>query len=334
MSDKMRVEVENDKSFSAWFSSRKVQRRLTIFLFMLMPIVLLFTFTYLPFGEMVKFSFYKMKYIGERTYVGWKNYQKVFENPEYFSSLKLSFFYMIGAFIQLALSLYLATLLSFKVKFGNLFKGCMFFPYLINGIAVGFIFKFFFTHGFVFDTVLEAFGFNIDKLPYWLRDPGVNNWSLAGSSIWRYFGQNMILFIGAIMSVDNELYEAAMLDGCNKVQQFFYVTLPNIRTVLLLNVILAITGSLAAFEPPYVITGGANGTATYFVKMNEVAHTSQKVGQASAMAVVLLVIILFATLVQKLAVKYAFRDVEYDGPELNVHRKKIRIPAADKKGSK
>ncbi len=328
MEGKVKVQVNEERSFSKWFYSRKTQRLITIFCFMFIPLLLLFTFTYLPFGKMVGFSFYKMKYIGERTFVGLKNYKKVFSEPEYFSSLKLSFFYMAGALVQLAISLYLATVLSFKVKGGDIFKGFMFFPYLINGIAVGFIFKFFFTRGFVFDTVLQWCGCNLDKLPYWLRDQGVNNWSLAGTSIWRYFGQNMVLFIGAIMSVDSELYEAAMLDGCNKWQQFFYVTLPNIRTVLFLNVILSITGSLSAFEPPYVITSGANGTATYFVKMHEVAHTSQKVGQASAMAVVLLIIILFATLLQNVLLKYAFRDAEYEGPEQNVRKKKIPINTA------
>ena len=328
MEGKVKVQVNEERSFSKWFYSRKTQRLITIVCFMFIPLLLLFTFTYLPFGKMVGFSFYKMKYIGERTFVGLKNYKKVFSEPEYFSSLKLSFFYMAGALVQLAISLYLATVLSFKVKGGDIFKGFMFFPYLINGIAVGFIFKFFFTRGFVFDTVLGWCGFNVDNLPYWLRDQGVNNWSLAGTSIWRYFGQNMVLFIGAIMSVDSELYEAAMLDGCNKWQQFFYVTLPNIRTVLFLNVILSITGSLSAFEPPYVITSGANGTATYFVKMHEVAHTSQKVGQASAMAVVLLIIILFATLLQNVLLKYAFREAEYEGPEQNVRKKKIRINTA------
>ena len=328
MEGKVKVQVNEERSFSKWFYSRKTQRLITIFCFMFIPLLLLFTFTYLPFGKMVGFSFYKMKYIGERTFVGLKNYKKVFSEPEYFSSLKLSFFYMAGALVQLAISLYLATVLSFKVKGGDIFKGFMFFPYLINGIAVGFIFKFFFTRGFVFDTVLGWCGFNVDNLPYWLRDQGVNNWSLAGTSIWRYFGQNMVLFIGAIMSVDSELYEAAMLDGCNKWQQFFYVTLPNIRTVLFLNVILSITGSLSAFEPPYVITSGANGTATYFVKMHDVAHTSQKVGQASAMAVVLLIIILFATLLQNVLLKYAFREAEYEGPEQNVRKKKIRINTA------
>ena len=312
----------SDKTFSEWFTSRKVQRMIVMVSFMFIPLLLLFTFTYLPFGKMVGFSFYKMKYIGERKFVGWKNYVKVFTDPEYFGSLKLSMFYMVGSLVQLAIALYLATILSFKVKGGSIFKGFMFFPYLINGIAVGFIFKFFFTRGFVFDTVLQWCGFDLQNLPYWLRDQGINNWSLVGTSVWRYFGQNMVLFIGAIMSVDGNLYEAAMLDGCNRFQQFIHIILPNIRTVLVLNVILSITGSLSAFEPPYVITSGANGTATYFVKMHEVAHTSQKVGQASAMAVVLLVIILLATLLQNLFFRYVFKNAEDEVPEAAKRRKK------------
>ena len=74
--------------------------------------------------------------------------------------------------------------------------------------------------------------------------------------------------------------------------------------------ILSITGSLSAFEQPYVITSGANGTGTYFVIMNDIAHTSQKVGLACAMAVVLLLIIFACTILQKLFFKYIFRDAE------------------------
>ena len=118
----------------------------------------------------------------------------------------------------------------------------------------------------------------------------------------------MVLFIGAIMSVDAELYEAANLDGANKLQQFKHIILPSIKTIVTLNIILAITGSLSAFEQPFVITTGANGTGTYFVIMNRIAHTSQKVGLASAMAVVLLVIILVCAVLQQLFFKYVFRD--------------------------
>ena len=298
-------------NFLRWAKSRKGQQTLIIIGFSIIPLILLFTFTYFPFAKMAQFSFYDRNYIKVKGFVGLKNYIDVFKRPDIFKSLWLSLYYMGGAVIQLALALYLATIFSFGVKGGNFFKGCMFFPYLINGIAIGFIFKFFYTRGFVLDTVLQWIGFDLENLPYWLKDTSINNVSLVATSVWKYFGNNMVLFIGAMMSVDSSLYEAAELDGANKWQQFKYIMLPSIKTIVMLNLIMSITGSLSAFEPPYVImSGGGNGTATYFVKMHELAHTTQKLGLASAMAVVLLIIIFAATILQKLFFKYVFKDVE------------------------
>ena len=321
------------RSFGEWARSRDGQKVFVMIAFLIVPLVLLIVFTYLPFAEMVSYSFYNMKYTGARKFVGWKNYMKVFQRSDCFGALKLSLYYMFGSVVQLAIALYLATMLSFKTRFGDLFKGFMFFPFLINGIAVGFIFKFFYTRGFVFDTVLQWCGFQLDNLPYWLKDQSINNFSLVGTSVWRYFGQNMVLFIGAIMSVDPELYEASMLDGANKWHQFLYIILPSIKTILTLNVILSITGSLSAFEPPYVITDGANGTGTYFVIMHQIAHTQQKVGLASAMAVVLLAIILVVTVAQKLFFKYIFKNSEDEDINAAVKReKKLAKLAAKKEG--
>ena len=321
------------RSFGEWARSRDGQKVFVMIAFLIVPLVLLFVFTYLPFGEMVSYSFYNMKYTGARKFVGWKNYIKVFQRSDCFGALKLSLYYMLGSVVQLAIALYLATMLSFKTRFGDLFKGFMFFPFLINGIAVGFIFKFFYTRGFVFDTVLQWCGFQLDNLPYWLKDQSINNYSLVATSVWRYFGQNMVLFIGAIMSVDPELYEASMLDGANKWHQFLYIILPSIKTILTLNVILSITGSLSAFEPPFVITDGANGTGTYFVIMHQIAHTQQKVGLASAMAVVLLGIILIVTVAQKLFFKYVFKNSEDEDINAAVKReKKLAKLAAKKEG--
>lgn len=321
------------RSFSEWARSRDGQKVFVMIAFLIVPLVLLIVFTYLPFAEMVSYSFYNMKYTGARKFVGWKNYMKVFQRSDCFGALKLSLYYMLGSVVQLAIALYLATMLSFKTRFGDLFKGFMFFPFMINGIAVGFIFKFFYTRGFVFDTVLQWCGFQLDNLPYWLKDQSINNFSLVGTSVWRYFGQNMVLFIGAIMSVDPELYEASMLDGANKWHQFLYIILPSIKTILTLNVILSITGSLSAFEPPYVITDGANGTGTYFVIMHQIAHTQQKVGLASAMAVVLLAIILVVTVAQKLFFKYIFKNSEDEDINAAVKReKKLAKLAAKKEG--
>lgn len=320
-------------NFGKWAKSRQGQQTLIIITFSIIPLLLLFTFTYYPFAEMAKFSFYDRDYIKVKGFVGLKNYADVFKRDDIFKSLWLSLYYMGGAVVQLALALYLATIFSFGVKGGNFFKGCMFFPYLINGIAIGFIFKFFYTRGFVLDTILQWIGFDLENLPYWLRDTSINNISLVGTSVWKYFGQNMVLFIGAMMSVDASLYEAADLDGANKWQQFKYIMLPSIKTIVMLNLIMSITGSLSAFEPPYVImSGGGNGTATYFVKMHEVAHTSRKLGLASAMAIVLLLIIFAATILQKLFFKYVFRNAEDEDKGAAAKREK-KIAKMNAKGA-
>lgn len=331
------VKEKKPFNFYKWIKSRKGQQVLICIGFTVIPLLLLLIFTYVPFGKMVQFSFYKMKYttpIEKRQFVGLKNYADVFSRSDCFGALKLSLYYIAGALIQLVLALFLATILSFKVKGGNIFKGFMFFPYLISGIAIGFIFKFFYTRGFVLDTILSWCGFNPDNLPFWLKDQSINNWSLVATSVWRYMGQMMVLFIGAIMSVDAELYEAADLDGANKLQQFRHIILPSIKTIVTLNIILSITGSLSAFEPPFVITNGAAGTGTYFVIMNRIAHTSQKVGLACAMAVVLLVIILICAGLQQLFFKFVFRDAESEDESYSSKRARIKAEKAAKKAQK
>ena len=134
-------------------------------------------------------------------------------------------------------------------------------------------------------------------------------------------GQNMIMFLGAMMSVDSNLYEAAQLDGANKWHRFIYIILPSIKSIVVLNLILSISGSLSAFEPPYVITNGTMGTGTYFVIMNRLAHENQKVGLACAMALVLLAIIIACTVAQKLFFKYAFDNGTDDESRAAVRRR-------------
>lgn len=319
---------------SKGWNTRKKKQLQVILAFTIVPLFLLILFTYYPFLEMIRYSFYNMKYIGPRKFVGWNNYIQVFTRPDIIRTLLLSLYYMVGSVVQVVLALYLATIFCFKVKGENLWKGFIFFPYLINGIAIGFIFKFFYTRGFVLDTVLQAIGFNLENLPYWLKDQKINNWSLVFTSVWRYMGSNMVLFLGAMMSVDNTLYEAASLDGANKWQTFRHIILPSIKTIVTLNIILSITGSLSAFEPPYVITSGANGTGTFFVVMNDIAHTSQKVGLASAMAVFLLMVIFIAKFLQDALFKYVFRNADTGDESADVARRKKKERKAAAKAAK
>ena len=118
-----------------------------------------------------------------------------------------------------------------------------------------------------------------------------------------YIGFDIIMYIGAIQSISPDIYEAADLDGANSWQRFRYIVFPSIRPIVSLQLILAIKGAVSVFEIPYIITGGRNGTSTFVIKTIETAFQYQKVGLASAMAIVLLAIILIVTGIQKICFK-------------------------------
>jgi multiple sugar transport system permease protein len=135
-------------------------------------------------------------------------------------------------------------------------------------------------------------------MPLWLGDRHLINISLAAVSVWRYMGFNFVLFMGAIQSIPSEIYESSELDGANRWQQLLYIILPSIKPITALSMILAIRGALSVFEIPYVMTGGQNGSATFVIQTVNMAFKFNKVGLASAMAIVLLVLIVIVTWIQ------------------------------------
>ncbi len=274
--------------------------KITPWLFLLVPLVLLVTFTYIPVVNMFWYSLTSWNGISKtKDYVGFDNYVEVFTRPELFRVFFVSLYYLAASVVQITLALYFATILSFSTWFKNLFKGILFFPYLINGVAVAFVFLYFFQPGGTLDTVLGMFGLPDGSAPHWLGDPDIVNYSLASTSVWRFMGLNFVLFLGAIQSIPGGIYEAAELDGANRWQQFRYIIAPGIKPIISLSAILAISGSLSVFEIPFVMLGGANGSATFVIQTVNLAFKFNKVGLASAMAVVLLVIILIVTWIQR-----------------------------------
>ena len=283
--------------------SQKAEKKLLIFLFTIVPVSLLLLFSYYPLVKMFQYSLTDWNGITpDPNFVGLDNYRTVLTNPKYFSVFKTSFYYFIATFFQLGIALLFATILSFKVKFANFWKGILFFPYLLNGVAIGFIFLYFYKGGGTLDTVLTFFGLE-DQIQLWLGNRSINNISLAFTSVWRYTGFNFLVFLGAIQSVNPEIYEAAEIDGANQWDKFRYIIVPSIKKIIFLNIILGISGSLSVFDIPYIMTGGSNGTTTFVIQTIATAFKYNKTGWASAMGIILLVIVIVVTVVQKLAVK-------------------------------
>lgn len=289
-------------------SRQYTNKMLTVILFLLIPTVLLFIFTYIPAFNMFRYSFEERDQFGVNVkFIGFENYKTIFNTPEYFSTFKNSIYYLFGSFIQLGLALFLATILCSKIRFSNFFKGVLFFPYMINTVAVAVIFRRFFQRGDgitntdgTLNSIITLLGGEPVKF---LSTEGLVNVCLVFVSIWRYIGFDLVMFIGAIQSVSPDIYEAAELDGANRWQVFRYIIAPGIRPIILLQMILAVKGAISVYEIPYIITGGRFGSSTFVIQTTETAFKFQKVGLASAMAVVLTIIIIIVTVIQKLCFK-------------------------------
>ncbi len=291
--------VRKKRTWHEVFSSQKVQQRITICLFLAIPLILLIMFTYLPLGDMIRYSLYRWDGYSNMQFVGAKNYKTLFSDAQYFSVFKTSIYYFIGSLIQIIIALYFATIFFYKLRGKNFFKGMIFFPYLLNGVAIGFVFLYFFKQGGVLDNILTMLGVPANNLPLWLGDVAIINISLTFVSVWRYMGQNMVMFSGATQSISGDLFEAAQIDGTNRWQQFRYIILPNIRGIISLNLILAVKGAISVYEIPFVMTKGSGGSMTFVIKTLNTAFTDKKIGLSCAMGVVLLVIVMIVTVVQK-----------------------------------
>ncbi|MGN0143505.1 MAG: carbohydrate ABC transporter permease [Clostridium sp.] len=278
----------------------KKQKIIISILFLMVPVLLLTVFTYLPAITMAGYSFTDWDGISKvKNFVGLKNYKTIFSDVKYFEPLFVSIYYLIASFVQIALGVGVAYLVSFGCRGSNIFKSIYFFPSLINSVAIGFIFIFFLRPGSTLDTVLSVL--HLDGLIHlWLQDPKIINVSMAGVSVWRYVGYNIVMFAAAMASISPDILEAARVDGANRWQQLIHIIIPGISTILGLQLFLALTGAISAFETPYIMTGGGNGSMTFIIQTVNYAFNNHRVGLASAMAMILLALCIIIVSIQKL----------------------------------
>ena len=239
--------IQKRRTLWQWLKGYTGQKYMTTVLFLAIPVALLILFTIIPAVNMIIFSFQQRDQLGVNVqWVGFDNYKTLFTDMAYLSTLINSLYYFVGSFIQLGLALFIATLLCSKTKLAGLFKGVIFFPYLMNGVAVALIFQRFFRgdDGGTLNSIIALFGADPVK---WLSNGAINNWCLVFASVWRYIGFDILMFIGAIQSISPDIYEAADLDGANAWQKFWHIIFPGIRTIIALQLILAIKGAASVF---------------------------------------------------------------------------------------
>lgn len=270
----------------------KRQQRIFIIAFLAIPLSLLVLLTLYPAVSQFGMSFMKWDGISvEKEYVGLGNYRNVLTDWETMRTLQNNLAYIVTMIIQSVLGLFFAVVLNTRLTGKNLFKSILFMPYVLNSVAVAFMFNFLYdyTNGPLNLMITKLGGTPISWLP---NHYGIN-FALGAIGIWKYTGFSMVLFLGALQSIPVEIYEASKMDGANFFQELRFITIPNIKTTIEIVLLIGINGALNCFFEPYVITKGgpAGRSHTFVTKMLNIAFDFRNFGKAAALSMILIVLI-------------------------------------------
>jgi multiple sugar transport system permease protein len=250
--------------------------------------------------SLTDYDLYALGDLSNLRFVAFDNYLALLKDERFWQSLGNTFYFVaIGVPSSVALSLGSALLLNSKLtRFRTFFRVSLFAPVVTTLVAVALVWRYIFhTRYGLLNYGLSVVG--VEPID-WLGDPHWAMPSIALLAVWKNFGYNMIIFIAALQSIPQDLYEAARIDGASAWQQFRHVTLPSLAPTLMLVGILTTAGYFQVFSEPYMMTEGGplQSTTSVLYFMYEEGFKWWSLGRASAVAFVLFIIIFSLTLLQ------------------------------------
>ncbi|MGX7133442.1 carbohydrate ABC transporter permease [Enterococcus songbeiensis] len=266
---------------------------------MIFPVVLLFlAFTLYPIIYSFILSFQSMV-AGKYQFVGFNNYQKILGDKTFWLSLKNTLIILVVQVpIMLFLALILANALNSKlIKLKAIYRVGFYLPAVTSLVATSLLFSILLQKNGLINGLLA--GINIEPIP-WLSDAVWAKISIIITVTWRWTGYNMVIYLAALQNISEELYEAASIDGANKIRQFFSITVPQLRPVILFTTIFSTIGTLQLFDEPFNLTQGgpANATKTLGLYIYETGFNFSRFGYASALSYVVVMIVIVLSLIQ------------------------------------
>lgn len=229
----------------------------------------------------------------------WAGLSYFFNRVDLGIALKNTVFYTVVTVpLTLICAIALALVLNRAVKGAVGFRAIFFFPYVASMVAICVCWNFMLMKNGPVNQLINAFGINFNKS--WTADSNMAMWAIILVSVWRNMGYYMVIYLAALQGVPRELYEAATVDGANKWQQFRSVTLPQLRPTTFFASIMLIIGCFKIYDTVAIMTAGGPGRATKMLVtyIYDTAFVNFKYGTASAIAMVLLVIVLIVTVIQ------------------------------------
>ena len=281
---------------------RKIKDNLVAYSFILPNFLGFAIFTLGPILFAVYLAFTKWNGSGNITFVGLKNFIDLWSDSRFLTSLKNTIVYSVAVVpLTVVASLFLAILLNQKIYARNFFRTVNFFPYVASLVAVAVVWNMLFNpaKGPV-NMLLSFLGVSDENLPRWAADKDWAMFTVILFSVWKNAGYYMIIYLAGLQGISAQLYEAATLDGATKRQQFWYVTLPQLRPTTFFVVVMLTIQCFKVYDQIYMITQGGPGTSTLVLVYHiyNTAFISWDLGYASAIAMVLFLLVLVVTIIR------------------------------------
>jgi multiple sugar transport system permease protein len=232
-------------------------------------------------------------------FIGLDNFSYAFNNPDFQKALVNTLYYSI---LTVPIGIFLAILTAValnNVRFRVIYRLLFFMPVVTSSVAVAIVWMWLLNGDFgIINVILKTF-FGIQG-PQWLTNMNLVLPSLAVVSIWQRLGFSMVIFLAGLQGISKDYYEASMIDGASKVQQFWKITMPLLSPTTLFVTVIAIIDSFKVFDTAFVMTSGGPAKASYTMvyHLYELAFRYFQFGRSAAAAVVLFIIILIFTLAQ------------------------------------
>ena len=265
-----------------------------------MPFIIGFiVFLVVPMGISFYYSLCDYDILSPPKFIGLDNYIKMFTSDEVFwkSFQSTLFFAFFTVPLRLIFALIVAMILVKPTKLTGFYRAAYYLPSILGGsVAVAVLWKRMFAPDGVINAVLGTFG--IETNFAWLGSTKTAIWTLILLAVWQ-FGSSMLIFLSALKQIPKELYEAAEVDGANKVTKFFQVTLPLLTPTIFFNLVMQMISGFLAFTQSLIITQGKpmDSTLFYAVYMYQQSFNYNRAGYASAMAWAMLLFIGLLTFV-------------------------------------
>ena len=268
------------------------------YLFLLPAGIVLLIFFFIPFFQTISLSFLNYSNnIYNPSFAGLENYVQILHNPIFYKVMWNTLLYLVVAVPILAIiPLFLAILINQKIKGITLYKILIYLPVIVSIVVVAIAFKWLYAQQGILNYILNVMHINSIG---WLTDPKYAIYSVIIVTIWKGIGYYMMIYLAALMSVPKELYEACDIDGANFLTKHLTVTVPHIMPTIALVTTISSISAMKIFAEIYVMTKGGplNSTKTIVYYIYEKAFENLDLGYASAMAVILLIIVMAFSLV-------------------------------------